>query len=392
MDFSNDTGRFDFEEIVLRKKYHSDFWALKNVTLTVHDGETLGIIGMNGAGKSTLLKIITGIYIPDRGSVHLDGKITGLLELAVGFNFEMTGIENLYMYGILLGLRREEIEKRRDEIIDFSELGSFIYEPLKTYSSGMVMRLAFSIAICADPKCFVVDEALSVGDAHFQQKCMKRIDDFRKGGGSILFVSHDMNAVKILCDRALLIDHGLVIEDGSPEDVVNAYNFIIAKASEQPDSTIHQSAGKSSYGTFKAQITDVTIKGNNSQSNIVSSGEKTTVAVEIEAYEDIKDVTVGIVVRDKFGQDVFGTNTFHYNKNFDVFRKTRFVCTFIFDMNIQPGKYTVSAAIHSGETHMDNCMHWVDRVVDFEVAGMLGNYFVGICRLIPEITINQVRA
>jgi ABC-type polysaccharide/polyol phosphate transport system ATPase subunit len=191
-------------EIVYRKKYHKDFVALDNISFEVKNGETLGIIGQNGAGKSTLLKILSGIVIPDQGTITVDGKVTGLLELGTGFNAEMTGLENIYMNGTLIGMTKDELDRKKQTIIDFSELGEFINEPIKTYSSGMTMRLAFSIAIHADPTCFLVDEALSVGDAYFQQKCMRKIQEFRAAGGSIVFVSHDMNAVKILCDAVIV--------------------------------------------------------------------------------------------------------------------------------------------------------------------------------------------
>jgi len=194
-------------EIVYRKKYHKDFVALDNISFEVKNGETLGIIGQNGAGKSTLLKILSGIVIPDSGTINVDGKVTGLLELGTGFNAEMTGLENIYMNGTLIGMTKDELDRKKQTIIDFSELGDFINEPIKTYSSGMTMRLAFSIAIHADPTCFLVDEALSVGDAYFQQKCMRKIQEFRAGGGSIVFVSHDMNAVKTLCDAAIMLEN-----------------------------------------------------------------------------------------------------------------------------------------------------------------------------------------
>ncbi len=192
------------KEIVYRRKYHKDFVALDNISFEVKNGETLGIIGQNGAGKSTLLKILSGIVIPDSGTIQVDGKVTGLLELGTGFNAEMTGLENIYMNGTLIGMTKEEIGQKKQAIIEFSELGDFINEPIKTYSSGMTMRLAFSIAIHADPTCFLVDEALSVGDAYFQQKCMRKIQEFRAAGGSIVFVSHDVNAVMMLCNAAIM--------------------------------------------------------------------------------------------------------------------------------------------------------------------------------------------
>jgi lipopolysaccharide transport system ATP-binding protein len=195
------------KEILLRRCYHKNFQAVNNVSFEVQEGETLGIVGENGAGKSTILKLLTGILIPDTGSVHVSGKITGLLELGTGFNAEFSGIDNIIHNATYLGLSRSEIDKKLDTIIGFTELGEFIHEPIKTYSSGMVMRLAFSVAIHAEPRAFVVDEALSVGDAYFQQKCMKKIKDFKDNGGSIVFVSHDMNAVKVLCDQAILLEH-----------------------------------------------------------------------------------------------------------------------------------------------------------------------------------------
>jgi len=214
------------KEIVLRRTLHRSFHALKGISFKVEEGETLGIVGQNGAGKSTLLKILTGVLLPDSGVVHVDGRITGLLELGTGFNSEFTGVQNIYLNGTLLGMSKEEINEKLETIVAFSELGDFIEEPLKTYSSGMIMRLAFSTAIHANPKAFVVDEALSVGDAYFQQKCMRKIKEFKNSGGSIVFVSHDMNAVKILCDRALLLDCGSAIEEGEPDKVINTYNFL----------------------------------------------------------------------------------------------------------------------------------------------------------------------
>ncbi len=217
------------KEILFRKQYHRDFTALDNVSFEVGEGETLGIIGQNGAGKSTLLKILSGVVIPDGGTIEVDGKVTGLLELGTGFNPELTGVENIYMNGTFLGMSRDELDRKKQSIIDFTELGDFVYDPIKTYSSGMLMRLAFSIAIHAEPKCFLVDEALSVGDAYFQQKCMRRIQEFRAAGGSIIFVSHDTNAVKTLCDYAIMLESGKIAMAGKPKEVVDFYQGLLLK-------------------------------------------------------------------------------------------------------------------------------------------------------------------
>jgi len=378
------------KEIVTGKKYHTDFQALKDVSFTVAPGETLGIVGQNGAGKSTLLKILTGILLPDCGTISLDGKITGLLELGTGFNPEMTGIENIYMNGTLLGMSRDEIDRKKDAIIDFTELGSFIYEHIKTYSSGMTMRLAFSIAIHADPKCFVVDEALSVGDAYFQQKCMQRIRDFRQKGGAIIFVSHDMNAIKVLCDKAILLECGAVLEKGVPEAVVNRYNFLIAKKNDSNNMiTVSTKTEGQSYGTFEAKIKNVSITGDNSRSNVMRSGEYATITLEIESTKDRNDVTAGILIRDKFGQDVFGTNTFHHELELALRGGCVVMCLFRLRMDIGPGKYTLTAAVHSSDTHLADCFHWADGVASFEVAGNTDKTFVGMCKLYPDITVRN---
>lgn len=378
------------KEIVTGKKYHTDFQALNNVSFAVDDGETLGIVGQNGAGKSTLLKILTGILMPDRGTISINGKITGLLELGTGFNAEMTGIENIYMNGTLLGMSREEIDRKKDAIVDFTELGNFIFEQLKTYSSGMVMRLAFSIAIHADPKCFVVDEALSVGDAHFQQKCMNRIRAFRENGGSIIFVSHDMNAIKMLCDKAILLNQGAVVEKGDPETVVNKYNFLISKLND-PDNKIavldHRDL---SYGTFEGRIRGVSVIGEQSGSNILNSGENATIAVDIEAYEDIDNITIGILIRDKYGQDIFGTNTYYYDMKINLRKNKHYRCLYKIKMDIGAGKYTLSSAIVQGDTHLDHCLHWRDKSAEFEIAGHLGQFSIGLTKLYPIISMQEV--
>ena len=199
------------KEIVLRRSFHESKLALDDVSFVVDSGRTLGVIGQNGAGKSTLLKILNGVLLPDTGSVNVSGRIAGLLELGTGFNLELSGTSNVYTNGMLLGMERAEIDARMASILEFSELGDVISHPLKTYSSGMIMRLAFSVAMHSEPECFLIDEALSVGDAHFQQKCIKRIKQHKEKGGTIIFVSHDMNAVKILCDEVVMLDHGKVV-------------------------------------------------------------------------------------------------------------------------------------------------------------------------------------
>lgn len=301
------------KEIFLRRCYHREFQALRDVSFEVQEGETLGIIGENGAGKSTILKVLTGILMPDTGSVDVTGKITGLLELGTGFNAEFSGIDNIFHNATYLGLSRREIEERLDKIIEFTELQDFIHEPIKTYSSGMVMRLAFSVAIHADPQAFVVDEALSVGDAYFQQKCMRKIKEFKNNGGSIIFVSHDMNAVKVLCDRAMLLDHGMVIEDGVPDQAINTYNFLLAKKGKGEEvRIIDQSDRINSYGNQKVEIIGIHLLNTKyHETELFMSGERCIINVSIKTTQPTDDITVGVLIRDRFGQDIFGTNTHH---------------------------------------------------------------------------------
>jgi lipopolysaccharide transport system ATP-binding protein len=372
------------KELLLRKKFHVDYDALDNLSFEVKDGETLGVIGRNGAGKSTLLKILTGVTLPDSGVIDINGKITGLLELGTGFNPELTGMQNIHDNGLLLNMTSREIEEKRDAIIEFSELGDFINEPIKTYSSGMVMRLAFSIAIHAEPKCFVVDEALSVGDAHFQQKCTKRIKEFRDQGGSIIFVSHDMNAVKTLCDSALLLERGQVISSGDPESVVNNYNFLLAKS--DGEAPIKRQATSNDYGTMEAQIERVQVTGEKSLSSVVSSGETVLIEVTLRAVKDIDNVTIGMLIRDKFGQDIFGTNSRLLGQSLTVRKGQRYTGSFEMPIDLGAGKYTITIALHTEEDHVERCFHWHDRIASLEVAGYHGSRFTGLCRLHPSFS------
>lgn len=372
------------KEILLRKPYHQVFKALNNISFKVESGEVLGIIGPNGAGKSTLLKILSGVLKPDSGEVIKKGRLTALLELGTGFNFELSGYENIYLNGTLIGMTKEEIRKKEKQIIAFSELGDFIYEPLKTYSSGMVMRLAFSIAIHAEPDCFLVDEALSVGDAHFQQKCLKKLKNLKENGMSIIFVSHDLNAVKILCDRAILLYRGEIFSYGKPEKVINAYNFLLAK---MEDSSLEIPLEKEDYGTKEVEITDVEISGLYSKGKVLSSGEPAEVRVKIKSKINVENVTVGILIRDRFGQDIFGTNTELLKVKIPLKEGEEKEIIFKLPMNIGPGKYTLTVAAHKGLIHSEKCYHWIDNCISFEVAGFHKDQFTGIVYLPASVTV-----
>jgi len=380
------------KEIVLRRRLHHEAVALQDVSFEVAPGEAFGIIGRNGAGKSTLLKLVMGISLPDAGSVHVDGRITGLLELGTGFNPELSGDANIGFNAALLGMTPAEVARKRDEIIAFSELEEFIDRPLKTYSSGMVVRLAFAIAVHAEPACLVVDEALAVGDAHFQQKCMRRIADFRAQGGAIVLVSHDLNAIKVVCNRAMVLDRGRVVTTASPDDAVNVYNQIIAGMEEGDLASAggQRRAAGIGYGTRELEFVGARLVGSRSGGRVVGSGEVADLVLRIRANAELaEDATLGIMIRNRLGQDVFGTNTHLLGRGLRFKAGTTSDVVLRMPMNLGPGMYTVTAALHSEETHLHQCYHWCDGLTDFEVAGFLGPRFYGVCRLEPELILDE---
>ena len=391
------------KERLLRRRYHEPKWALRDVHLRVEAGEVLGVLGRNGAGKSTLLKLIMGVALPDSGTLRVSGRVTGLLELGTGFNPDLSGRDNIAFNATLLGMTPADVAARRAAIIDFSELGAAIDDPLRTYSSGMVMRLAFAIAIHAEPACFVVDEALSVGDVHFQQKCMRRIRDFKAKGGSIVFVSHDLNAIKVLCDRAVVLEQGEVVAAGDPDTAVNRYNRIIARmdaddtevgaplahplappAAPAPSS---DAAPRNGYGNGAAEITGARIQGAESGGAVLTSGEEATIAIDVRSHAPVTDITLGILIRDRFGQDIFGTNTHHLAAPLTLAPGETARFHFAMPINLGPGLYSLTVALHSGTDHLEACYHWCDNLASFEVAGFVGAPFQGVCRLAPSLRV-----
>lgn len=385
-------NNFDrLKEVFTKKSYHKEFIANKDISFDLFEGETLGIIGVNGAGKSTILKIIAGVIKATSGEILRHGRVTALLELGTGFNPEMTGYENIFLNGTLIGMTRKECQEKANDIIEFSELGDYINEPIKTYSSGMSMRLAFSIAIFSEPQVLIVDEALSVGDAHFGAKCTRALRERKEKNMSIIYVSHDLNSLKLLCDRVILLNHGEVAKEGDPEDVINSYNFLISKLNDSDENMQIKNADNSSFGTFDVEIKNVSIKGENSKSNTISSGEIATINILIFSKIDIDNMTIGIMIRDRFGQDIYGTNTFHQAVTIDFKKDKEYSCQYRMPLNIGTGKYSITVAVHSEDTHLEHCSHWLDYAEDFEIAGVIGNMFIGICKLEPEIKFIEIK-
>jgi lipopolysaccharide transport system ATP-binding protein len=389
------------KEIVSRKQFHKDFVALDNISFEIEAGQTLGIIGQNGAGKSTLLKILSGIVIPDSGTIRIDGKVTGLLELGTGFNAEMTGLENIYMNGTLIGMSKDEIDRKKQTIIDFSELGEFISEPIKTYSSGMTMRLAFSIAIHADPTCFLVDEALSVGDAYFQQKCMRKIQEFRENGGSIVFVSHDMNAVITLCDSAMMLDHGQIIDCGEPKNVVDFYQNMILKKSHQGDIPVQvkkiekeKNVNSSSISTGEVELVSFKIYNENEEEiSYIESEKIIKIIYEVKALKDLDEPHYGLMIRNNLGLSVFETNTYCMKMKTEKIFKGQYIkvkWTMVFPLIF--GAYSFSVGIANKGYDLGSFEEYSLLAHDLGIIKVLPNsqsatYF-GIFNMKPEINIS----
>jgi ABC-type polysaccharide/polyol phosphate transport system ATPase subunit len=395
------------KEILTRRQYHTDYDALKDVSFSVADGETLGIVGQNGAGKSTLLKIVTGILLPDAGTISIDGKITGLLELGTGFNAEMTGIENIFMNGALLGMSREEIDQKKDAIIDFTELGGFIYEQIKTYSSGMVMRLAFSIAIHADPKCFVVDEALSVGDAYFQQKCIRKIIEFKGNGGSIIFVSHDMNSVKTLCDSAILLDKGRLVDYGDPKDIIDFYQGMILKKSHTGDIDVKvnkvcrknddvvnkTNVNALAVGTGEVELLSVKLLDeNNNDVSYLESEKYITIEFTIKTLKTLADPHYGIMIRNRLGVSVFETNTCCMNiRNEPLHADYHAKIAFKLKCNLFQGDYSISIGVADKCYNRDSFEEYLLLNHDVAMLKIIENMqsikFAGVYNMNPDVRV-----
>lgn len=375
----------------LAEEHYHDFHALRNVSFSVEHGESVGIIGLNGSGKSTLLQIIAGVLQPTNGSCKTHGRVVALLELGAGFNGEFTGRENIYLNGAIMGISRKEMDKRFDEIAAFAEIGEFIDQPVNTYSSGMTVRLAFAILTQVDPDVLIIDEALSVGDAYFNHKCAKCIRDFRNEGKTMLFVSHDPSAVKTLCNRAILLEKGVIIKEGKAESVVDYYNAIVSKKEkDQEIRQIETETGRvlTRSGNRKAEISNIEFFDEKGQpARAFLTGSKASLSAQITFHEYTPKPTFGILIRDRLGSDVFGTNT-HFNPKIcpDKNAGEIGITTTDFKLNLGPGTYSITMAVHSGATHTDENYDWIDHAIVFDVLPQTGKHFVGTAALPCQIT------
>lgn len=366
---------------------HKEFWALRDVDFEVEAGTTVGIVGPNGCGKSTLLQIISGTLAPTHGDVFHDGRIAALLELGAGFDPEFTGAENVFMNASLLGLTRRETETVFPSIERFAEIGPFLHQPVKTYSSGMFVRLAFAIAASVEPDILIIDEALAVGDAVFQHRCLRRLKELHKRGTTVLFVSHDAAAVRALCSRALLLRGGQVVADGKPADVLNRYQKIImereeAYAAESPPTDLSPTAAEPPvprtskslnfnyrHGDRSAEIISAELTGSGDRAvEIVESGEPLTLRVMARFHQDVEEPVIGFLIKNRHGIHAYGTNTKEQQIEFgEVRRGETLEVTFAFDCLLGIDQYSISLAVHS---RAGLAYDWLDAALFFQVTSV----------------------
>lgn len=354
-----------FEAIVpFSKKRHSEFNALSDISFSVEKGESVGIIGKNGSGKSTLLKILTGVITESRGSLKTKGRIAALIELGAGFNPEYTGMENIYLNAAIMGCSRAETDEKIDSILSFAEIGDFVYQPVKTYSSGMFVRLAFSVAIHVNPDILIVDEALAVGDYRFQAKCYNKFEELKEQGKTVLFVSHDIDAVRRFCTRAIWLDAGELIMDGDVREVTSKYMEFITDASlkkpeigvekaepekkAEPDFTGFDAINR--FGSDVGCIKSLVLKKDGAVSNEFFVGDRVTAELEIDVPKgtDLSSAAVSVGLKDKNGLDIFVTSTFDKGIRLERCGRTKLSVSFMNYLN--RGTYTVIASLENRST------------------------------------------
>lgn len=358
---------------LLRGRRAAEFWALRDINLAVERGEILGIVGPNGSGKSTLLSIVSGILPPTTGRVVADGRIAALLELGAGFNPEFTGRENVMLSGEIMGFSRREMEALLPRIEAFAEIGEFIDRPVKEYSSGMYVRLAFAAAIHAEPEILAVDEALAVGDAVFANRCIRKFEELRRKGVTVLFVSHDLGLVKRLAHRAVLLVGGQIAAEGDPSDVVNRYVGMVLARQQETNGPAEgvELRGRHRHGDGTSHIEYVELLDECLRPvRVVRSGDVVTVRLRAVFVRDSAQPVVGVLVRNRYGMDVFGTNTRLENRKLGLFRKgDRLQIEFRFECRLAQQEYTLTVATQ----HWDgSSQDWLDDVLSFRVVDEKG--------------------
>ncbi|KQW33856.1 MULTISPECIES: ABC transporter ATP-binding protein [Pseudomonas] len=379
--------------IPFSRQRHQLHWVLQGVDFEIQPGEAVGIVGVNGAGKSTLLKMITGTTQPTCGHIQLQGRVAALLELGMGFHPDFTGRQNAFMAGQLLGMQVEEIEALMPEIEGFAEIGEAIDQPVRTYSSGMQMRLAFSVATARRPDILIVDEALSVGDAYFQHKSFERIRSFRKAGTTLLIVSHDRSAIQSICDTAILLEHGRMAMRGKPEEVMDYYNAMLAQREGQVvrQEMLANGQVRTISGTGEAGIIDVQLLDSQGQPvEVAEIGQPMVLQVRVEIRQDIERLVLGFLIKDRLGQPMYGINTHRQDKAVtDLKAGEQITFRFSFDMRLGKGNYSVALSLSRLDSHLDRNFEWRDYGLVFHVINNRQEDFVGCSWLQARTSIQR---
>ena len=372
---------------------HSLHWILQDVDFEISPGEAVGIVGVNGAGKSTLLKMIAGTTQPTTGSIRIEGKVAALLELGMGFHPEFTGRQNVFMAGQLLGLTVEEIQAMMPDVEQFAEIGDAIDQPVRTYSSGMQMRLAFSVATARRPDVLIVDEALSVGDAYFQHKSFERIRSFRRAGTTLLIVSHDRSAIQSICDRAVLLNQGKLAMQGHPEAVMDYYNALLAERERDTvrqemlaDGKVRTISGSGEAGIVEVRLLDEQGK----VLEVVEVGQAVELEVEVEIRQPVERLVLGFMIKDRFGQPMYGINTHRVDQPLDgLVAGEHITYRFAFPMRLGKGNYSVAFCLSRLDSHLDRNYEWRDYGLVFQVINLRREDFVGCTWLGARTSISR---
>ena len=373
-----------------RKKRYKEHYALKGVDMTIYQGETVGIIGTNGSGKSTILKIITGVLNPTGGSVYVNGRISALLELGAGFNMEYNGIENIYLNGTMIGFSKKEIDAKMDDILNFADIGDYVHQPVKTYSSGMFVRLAFAVAINIEPEILIVDEALSVGDVFFQAKCYHKFEEFKEMGKTIVFVSHDLSSISKYCDRVVLLNQGVKLGEGSPKEMIDAYKQVLVGQyvpaaddhSLLSDKEITAAAAAAAgtgkgevnpelleYGTKDAMITGYKITDDiGRETSALLKGKECTITMQVHFEHDIEAPIFAFTIKNIKGVEITGTNTMVEKAFLSPVRAgSDMEITFTQKIDLQGGEYLLSFGVTGFEKEEFQVYHRLYDVINMTV-------------------------
>lgn len=375
-----------------REKKYKEHYALKGIDLTIYQGETVGIIGTNGSGKSTILKIITGVLNPTGGTMEVNGRISALLELGAGFNQEYNGIENIYLNGTMMGFSEKEIDEKLQSILDFADIGDYVYQPVKTYSSGMFVRLAFAVAINIDPEILIVDEALSVGDVFFQAKCYHKFEEFKAMGKTILFVSHDLSSIAKYCDRVILLNQGDKLGEGAPKEMIDAYKQVLVgqyvvkdeSTNLAMDASLQEAAAKAmekegsgqginpellEYGTGAARMVEYYVTDQNgTKTTAIIKGEEYSLHVKVNIMEDIPAPIFAFTIKNIHGTEITGTNTMIEKAFLDSVKQGDVKeITYTQKMDLQGGEYLLSLGVTGYEGDQFQVYHRLYDVLNITV-------------------------